>query len=76
MNDETDCVDGDVPLFLNFYGSAVATKPAHRALTVDELGERLGLTWAQRASLRNNCERHGRHWIDADRFVTIWNRGL
>ena len=76
MTNETNCGSCDVPLFLTFYASAIATAPADSALTVDELGERLELTCEQRVSLRNDCERHGRHWIDADRFVTVWNRGL
>jgi len=63
-------------LFVNYYAAADGAEATHCAVTADELGDRLGLSDVQRSNLRHDCERHGRHWITADTFVTVWNSGL
>jgi len=71
-------------IFVNCYAAADVTEATQRAVTVDELGDRLGLSDVERNNLRHNCERHGRHQITADMFVTItadmfvtiWNNRL
>lgn len=65
-----------MPLFVNLYTEVTATEPAARALTTCEVFARFDLDDMQRANLINDCERHGRHRITADAFVSVWNKGL
>jgi methylase of polypeptide subunit release factors len=50
--------------------------PAAEIARLEPEVARFDLDDMQRANLINDCERHGRHRITADAFVSVWNKGL